>query len=172
MAKYIGNLYSLPLGKITTFGKVRIEKENELIFIYDSDTGDFICKHKIVNGFDVVVELENEEMTKSNFEKARIIFKDSEVAIEFLGKLENIQPRYSNSQARRIIKLTRFYSVEDIVIGMEHCLKIDKIHVIEVQAFLFYLRGEVIARKYQRASEYIQTRDRGNEIRGMYNGNH
>ncbi len=146
---YKGNHYKVPSKLVKESDRVRIERYNDNLIFYLASTNDIVCKHKLVGGVGNIVTLPYVEHEEPSIEEELFaIYKDSETAIRFLKRLREQKSRYVYPQCRKLIRMRRFYSDEEMIEGMEYCLKKDKCKVLELASFLLYKHGDEIAKKY------------------------
>ena len=75
-------------------------------------------------------------------------YADDEIAISFLKSLRKQKPRYVYAQCDRLRRMQKFYTDEQIQIGMAHCNLVGICTIMELSAYLLYRYGEETARKY------------------------
>lgn len=167
--EYLNNFYKLPEDAIPNDERVRVERYDKVLLIYHALTNDLICKFNIPEGVGNVVSLPKEERVLSIEQELHEYYADDEVAIEFLKELRKQKPRYVYAQCDRIRRMQKYYTEEQIRIGMQHCNLVGICTVMELSSFLLYRFGEETARRYLHHSSYKTYLLRANEIREEQN---
>ena len=82
--------------------------------------------------------------------------------------------RYVYPQCDRLRRMQKYYTDEEIHIGMVHCVNINVCTMMELSAYLLYRYGEERARKYLSKSPYKHYLERSLKIReeSEINGRH
>lgn len=168
---YKGNHYKVPPKLVKDSDRVRIERHEDNLIFYLASTNDIVCKHKLVGGVGNIVTLPHEEHEEPSLEEELFaVYKDSEIAIRFLKRLREQKSRYVYPQCRKLIRMRRFYSDEEIIEGMEYCVKKDTCKVLELASFLLYKHGEEIARKYIPKQTFRKYKETSLEIKEELDG--
>lgn len=168
--EYMGNTYKLPTKLITDNSRIRLEKYDDTLLFYHALTNDLICKHQIPDGIGNVVSLPNEEKILSIEEEMHLHYKDDDVAITFLTNMRKQKPRYVYPQCDRLRRMQKYYTDEQIHIGMVHCISKDICTIFELSSFLLFRYGENRARDYLSPSTYRHYLARSLEIKEESNG--
>ena len=92
-------------------------------------------------------------------------YADDETALHFLKGMRKQKPRYVYKQCDRLRRMQKFYTDEQIHIGMEHCILVNICTVMELSAYLLYRYGEETARKYLSHKTYKTYLHRALEIK-------
>lgn len=168
---YKGNHYKVPSKLVKESDRVRIERYNDNLIFYLASTNDIVCKHKLVGGVGNIVTLPYEEQEEPSIEEELFaIYKDSETAIRFLKRLREQKSRYVYPQCRKLIRMRRFYSDDEMIEGMEYCIKKDKCKVLELASFLLYKHGDEIAKKYIPKQTFRKYKETSLEIKEELDG--
>ncbi len=164
--EYRDNLYKLPMGRITEGDRIRIERHDDYLMFYLSNTSELICKHRLVTGIGNIVPLVAETKEEPTIEEVLLTeYKDSDVAINYLKRLREQKPRYVFAQCRKIGSLKKFYSEVVIIKGTKHCVDIDTCTAFELCSWLLMEMGEATAKKYLPTHTFRHYKDRAEEIR-------
>ena len=163
--KYMDNMYKLPEKSITDDSRVRVERYDNILLFYHALTNDLICKHTIPEGIGNVVALPQAERNVSIEDEMHLHYKDDEVAIRFLELMRKQKSRYVYPQCHRLRGMQKFYSDEEIHIGMVHCVNINVCTIMELSSYLLYRYGEERARKYLKHSSYKHYLNRSLKIK-------
>ena len=67
---------------------------------------------------------------------------DDDTALSFLKGMRKQQPRYVYKQCERVKRMQKYYTDEQIHIGMEHCNVVNACTVFELSSYLLYRYGE------------------------------
>ncbi|MGX1982308.1 hypothetical protein EDD69_102253 [Thermolongibacillus altinsuensis] len=102
---YKSNRYTVPCGTYMPFGKtvqIVIQKKQEL-FIYDSETGEYLGKHTIAHGKGKLIQNRNHlrDRTKgidAYIKRVANQFEQPDVAKEYLEHIRKAYPRYIRDQ--------------------------------------------------------------------------
>ena len=172
--KYMNNTYKLPEESITDDSRVRVERHDDILLFYHALTNDLICKHKIPDGTGNVVSMPINVKTISIEAEMHLHYKDDEIAIKFLELMRKQKSRYVYPQCDRLRRMQKYYTDEEIHIGMVHCVNINVCTMMELSAYLLYRYGEERARKYLSKSSYKHYLERSLKIReeSEINGRH
>ena len=164
--EYRDNLYKLPMGRITEGDRIRIERHNDFLMFYLANSSELICKHRLVTGTGNIVPLVAEIKEEPTIEEVLLTeYKDSDVAIKYLKRLQKQKPRYVFVQCRKIGGLKKFYSEVVIIKGMKHCIDIDTCTAFELCSWLLKKMGEATAKKYLPTHTFRHYKERAEEIR-------
>ena len=163
--KYMHNRYKLPENIVTNDSRVRVERYDDTLLVYHALTNDLICKFKIPDGTGNVVSLPKQAKSLSIEEEMYLYYKDDETAIKFLELMRKQKSRYVYPQCDRLRRMQKYYSDEEIHIGMVHCVNVNICTIMELSSYLLYRYGEEKARKYLCHSSYRHYLERSLEIR-------
>ena len=163
--EYLDNHYKLPENAVPNDERVRVEKYEDTLLIYHALTNDLICRFPVHEGTGNVVSLPQEEKVLSIEEEMHAYYADDETALQFLKRMRKQKPRYVYKQCDRLRYMQKFYTDEQIHIGMEHCVLANICTVMELSAYLLYRYGEDTARKYLSHRTYKTYLHRSLEIK-------
>ena len=163
--EYLDNHYKLPENAVPNDERVRVEKYDDTLLIYHALTNDLICRFPVPEGTGNVVSLPQEEKVLSIEEEMHAYYADDETALQFLKGMRRQKPRYVYKQCDRLRRMQKFYTDEQIHIGMEHCILVNICTVMELSAYLLYRYGEETARKYLSHRTYKTYLHRALEIK-------
>ena len=163
--KYMNNTYKLPEESLTDDSRVRVERHDDILLFYHALTNDLICKHKIPDGTGNVVSLPTNAKTVSIEAEMHLHYKDDEIAIKFLELMRKQKSRYVYPQCDRLRRMQKYYTDEEIHIGMVHCLNVNVCTMMELSAYLLYRYGEERAKKYLSKSPYKNYLERSLKIK-------
>jgi len=90
--------------------------------------------------------------------------------LEFIQRMEREQPKYFNTHCIRLNRMTKFYTMEQLLEGIQYCIKSNRCNAYELLAYLMYMHGEHIARKFLPTQQYFNHLTRCKEIRGEIDG--
>lgn len=162
---YKNNIYQLPKDSITDDSKVRIETQKDYLLIYHVLTNEMICKHKICSGEGNIVSLQQEDKKLTVQQELLEEYANNPDAIKFLKTMRKQSPRYVFQQCNRLRTLQRYYTFDQLDIGFNHCLKINKCSVFELISYLLFRYGEELAKKAINVRTYKRYKDRAEEIK-------
>jgi len=163
--EYMDNFYKLPEALVDENNRVRVEKYDKTLLFYHALTNDLICKHEIPDDTGNIVALPDEEKILSIEEEMHLHYKDDETAITFLINVRKQKPRYVYPQCDRLRRMQKYYTDEQIHIGMLHCVNKDICTIFELSSFLLYKYGENTAREYLSSNTYRHYLERSLEIK-------
>lgn len=69
-----------------------------------------------------------------------------------------------------MIRMTKFYTMEQLLGGIGYCIKTGRCNAYELLAYMMYQHGEQIAKKFLPNQQYFNHLKRSKEIRGKING--
>lgn len=97
-------------------------------------------------------------------------FAEYEIAQEFIRRMEQQQPKYFNTHCIRLYRMTRFYTIGQLLDGIEYCIDTERCSAYELLAYLMYQYGEHIAKKFLPNQQYFNHLARSKEIRREIDG--
>ncbi|MDK2788952.1 MAG: hypothetical protein PWP07_2197, partial [Epulopiscium sp.] len=97
-------------------------------------------------------------------------FAEYEIAQEFIRRMEQEQPKYFNSHCIRLNRMTKFYSMEQMLDGVRYCIETERCNAYELLAYIMYKHGEQIAKKFLPNQQYFNHLTRSKEIRREIDG--
>ena len=146
--EYMGNHYKLPEKYVPDDERVRVERIEKTMLVFQALTNDLICRFEIPDGVGKVVSAGGEAKTPSLETEMLEEFAGDETATAFLKGLRKEHPRYMFPQCSRLRKMQKFYTDEQLHTGMSHCCRADKCDMNELTAYMLYHYGEETVRKY------------------------
>ena len=162
---YQGSRYGLPKDKVRVKEAVRIEEDEDTLLFIRAGDGVIIHTEKKAASpgtrIPLKAETKDEAVSLSTLQR---IYQNSEVAMEYISKIEKTVARYKNTHYRWVIKLSRTYAEDTMEEAMEHCLKNDKCTAYELAAYLIYKTGEGAARVKMKESLFYLCKIRAKEI--------
>ena len=167
--EYQGNHYKLPDEAVPDDERVRVERYDSTLLVYHALTNDLICRFDIPEGIGSVVSLPKPEKVLSIEQELREYYSDDEVATEFLVSIRKQKPRYVYAQCDRLRRMQKYYTAEEIRLGMQHCNNVGVCTMMELSSYLLYRFGEDTARKYLKHSTYKHYLQRAMEIKEEQN---
>lgn len=168
---YKNNRYKVPSKLVKESERIRIERYDDDLLFYLASTNELICKHKLVGGEGNIVTLPYEEHEEPSLEEELYgIYKGNEIAIKFLKRLREQKSRYVYPQCRRLIHMRKYYSDDQILEGMNHCVSVDKCKVLELASYLLYKYDEETAKKYIPKQTFRKYKERSLEIKEELDG--
>jgi len=163
--EYLDNFYKLAAEAVPNDERVRVEKYENTLLIYHALTNDLICRFDVPEGTGNVVSLPETEKALSIEQELQAYYADDETALTFLKTMRKQKPRYVYAQCDRIRRMQKYYTDNQIHIGMEHCNLVGICTVLELSAYLLYRYGEDTARKYLSHRTYKTYLKRALEIK-------
>lgn len=163
--EYLDNHYKLPEEAIPNDERVRVERYDNTLLIYHALTNDLICRFEMPEGVGHIVSLPKEEKVLSIEQEMHSYYADDETAIAFLKSMRKQKPRYVYAQCDRLRRMQKYYTDEQIHVGMEHCNLVGICTMLELSAYLLYRYGEDTARKYLLHRSYKTYLKRALEIK-------
>jgi hypothetical protein len=91
-------------------------------------------------------------------------FAEHEITQEFIRRMEQEQPKYFNSHCIRLNRMTKFYSMEQMLDGIRYCIETERCNAYELLAYIMYKHGEQIAKKFLPNQQYFNHLTRSKEI--------
>lgn len=167
--EYLDNFYKLPEDAVPNDERVRVEKYENTLLVYHALTNDLICRFEVPEGVGNVVSLPEENKVLSIEEEMKMYYADDDTALAFLKGMRKQQPRYVYKQCERIKRMQKYYTDEQIHIGMEHCNVVNACTVFELSSYLLYRYGEDTARRYLNHRTYKTYLKRAHEIKEEQN---
>lgn len=151
--------------------RIRIEDDGELLLFYDTETNELLAKYPVTEDTGQVFKPEGSG-ARNRVSHAVIIqyFKEHKIAQEFIQRMEQEQPKYFNAHCIRLNRMTRFYTIEQLLDGIRYCIKTERCNAYELLAYLMYRHGEQIARKFLPNQQYFNHLTRSKEIGSEIDG--
>lgn len=169
--QYKGNLYQITIGTMNAHQRIRVDDDGELLLFYDTDTNELLAKYPVTDEIGQVFKPEKEDVEdRASLAVAKHFFKDYENAQEFLLRLEQEQPKYLYAHCIRLNRMTKFYSMEQLLDGMEFCFKSGHCSAYELAAYLMYRHGPEKAKQFMNNQQYFNHLTRSKEIRREIDG--
>ena len=165
--KYKGNLYFIPPEANLEKCKVKVKEEDGVLYVYRLLTNELVIKHEIPIGQGRVVSTryENKGDLKLYNHQIDMFFENNKIMKKYMdSSLREGNPEYRVSQSRRIVRMTRYYSKEELLDGMKYCIKVNKCSVYELSSYMIYKYGEDKARVYLHANELSHFKKRSKQI--------
>jgi len=69
--------------------------------------------------------------------------------------MEKEKPKYLNSHCIRLNRMTKFYTMEQLLDGISYCIKAERCNAYELLAYLMYQHGEQIAKSFLPNQQYF-----------------
>jgi len=140
---YNSNRYTLPLGSYYPEREVMLKEDQDMLMIYDIETGEQLASHKISLDKGRLISNNNHKRDHS----ARIfeIYQDtlanmggSEIAAAFLDGIRQEKPRYIRDQYNLITRTITNYPPEVISKALKHCVERRIFSAVEFKTALEY----------------------------------
>lgn len=169
--EYNDNFYKVPTTITKDGDRVRVEKNDDYILIYQALTNDLICKHKLVDGVGKVIKVPVEEIKELLVEEELLaLYKDKKEVTDFIVGMRKQKPRYIYPQCRRFIKLRKIYNEDQLLEGIKFCNKKEIYTIMELSSFLLYKYGEDLAKKHIQIHVFKHYKQEADKIREKENG--
>src|SRR5690606_36559663 len=68
-------------------------------------------------------------------------FAEYEIAQEFIRRMEQQQPKYFNTYCIRLYRMTKFYTIGQLLDGIEYCIDAERCNAYELLAYLMYVNA-------------------------------
>ena len=94
----------------------------------------------------------------------RRLFKNSDLALDFLERLADKVTRYKNTHYRGIYTLSMVYTSDEMESAMEHCINVDNCTIHELAAYLIYRYGERKGRHQMSKHLFYQCKQRATQL--------
>ncbi len=151
--------------------RIRIEDDGEMLLFYDAETNDLLAKYPVTKDTGQLFKPEeNYSRDRVSLTIIKQYFAEYEIAQEFIRLMELQQPKYFNSHCIRINRMTKFYTIGQLLDGIEYCIDTERCSAYELLAYLMYQYGEHIAKKFLPNQQYFNHLARSKEIRREING--
>ena len=163
--EFRGSSYYIPQELVKPGDRVRIEEDDEkLVFSKpDAETVIYIAEKAKEKGKCVLPDIEeNEDSVKYNALKR--LFKNSDLALDFLERLADKVTRYKNTHYRGIYTLSTVYTSDEMESAMEHCINVDNCTIHELAAYLIYRYGERKGRHQMSKHLFYQCKQRAIQL--------
>ena len=171
VVSYKGNRYQIDVGVMDAHQRIRIEDDGEILLFYDTDTNELLAKYPVTEDTGQIFKAE-EKNNRNRVSHALIkqYFAEHEIAQEFIRRMEQEQPKYFNSHCIRLNRMTKFYSMEQMLDGIRYCIETERCNAYELLAYMMYKHGEQIAKKFLPNQQYFNHLTRSKEIRREIDG--
>jgi transposase len=171
VVSYKGNRYLINTGMMDVHKRIRIEDDVEMLLFYDAETNDLLAKYPVTEDTGQLFKPEeNYSRDRVSLTIIKQYFAEYEIAQEFIRLMELQQPKYFNSHCIRINRMTKFYTIGQLLDGIEYCIDTERCSAYELLAYLMYQYGEHIAKKFLPNQQYFNHLARSKEIRREIDG--
>jgi len=171
VVSYKGNRYLINTGMMDVHKRIRIEDDGEMFLFYDAETNDLLAKYPVTEDTGQLFKPEeNYSRDRVSLTIIKQYFAEYEIAQEFIRLMELQQPKYFNSHCIRINRMTKFYTIGQLLDGIEYCIDTERCSAYELLAYLMYQYGEHIAKKFLPNQQYFNHLARSKEIRREIDG--
>ena len=157
--------YYIPQELVKAGDKVRVDEDDEKVVFSDpeDETVIYIAQKGVNRGERVLPDVgENED--SANYTALKRLYKDSELALEFLEKVAETVTRYKNTHYRGIYTLAKMYTSCEMESAMAHCIEADNCTIHELAAYLIYRYGERKARYQMSKHMFYMCRQRAAQL--------
>jgi transposase len=169
--RYKGNLYQINIGTMNIHHRIRIEDDGEMLLFYDTDTNELLAKYPVIDNTGQVFKSNDTNNTnRVAHSLIKQYFAEHEMAQEFLLQMEKEKPKYFNSHCIRLNRMTKFYTMEQLIDGIRYCIKAERCNAYELLAYLMHQHGEQIAKSFLPNQQYFNHLARSKEIRRKIDG--
>ena len=165
---YRGNIYEIPSEYKMEHMRVKLVEKDDVLYIYKPITDELICKHNIPIGQGRVLSSHNANRGDNDLyvRQINLFFGDNEIKNKYMdGCLRKGNPSYIVSQNRRLVRMTKYYSKEELLEAMKYCIKADKCSMHELGSYLVYLLGTDRARAYLHHTDFAMFKKRAKIIK-------
>ena len=164
--KYKGNRYVVnPLLRLSGC-RVKIVVDDNKMKVYRAVGDEFIAEYDLIVGEGYI------NTCKKVTEKASIypkiinnLFGQDNNVEKFIEAMKKLQPDYFIKQTRRFVRMTRFYTKDELYEGIMYCLKKKKETIMELSSYLIYKYGQDRGKMYLKFQELYQYTRRSKEIK-------
>ena len=164
--KYKGNRYVVnPLLHLSGC-RVKIVVDDNKMKVYRAVGDEFIAEYDLLVGEGYI------NTCKKVTEKASIypkiinnLFGQDKNVEKFIEAMKKLQPDYFIKQTRRFVRMTRFYTKDELYEGIMYCLKKKKETIMELSSYLIYKYGQDRGKMYLKFQELYQYTRRSKEIK-------
>ncbi|MBQ8540814.1 MAG: IS21 family transposase [Clostridia bacterium] len=167
---YKDNRYEIPQEAMLEGCRVRVVEDDGNLLIYRSATDDLVCKHPLCTDVGRVISLEGKKRDIVSMEELEDLFADSWVAETFFNAIHEGNPRYMDSQCKRLLRMTNYYSIAQLEDGMAYCSRMGECTVHELTSYLIFRFGESVAAQFLNTSQMRNYKRRVAEIKEEQNG--
>jgi len=166
VVSYKGNRYQINTGMMDAHKRIRIEDDGEMLLFYDAETNDLLAKYPVTEDTGQLFKPEeNYSRDRVSLTIIKQYFAEYEIAQEFIRRMEQQQPKYFNTHCIRLYRMTKFYTIGQLLDGIEYCIDTERCSAYELLAYLMYQYGEHIAKKFLPNQQYFNHLARSKEIR-------
>ena len=150
VVNYLQNRYAVPNGTYASGKKVNLEVDepNNLLKIYDLDTGELIQTHLIAVGVGKYIGNSHPERDKAKYsvlkEKTFTGFADIPLAKEFIEKIMEVKVRYTRDQLSILNKLKEKYPKEELADAVSYCMEKNLFSAIDFGDTLEYFHKKEV----------------------------
>ncbi len=163
---YDWSKYELPHSQVKQFDQIRIEENDGVLMFYKAGNGELIykCRKSAEEGGDIPYKDDGVEMETVGEKAVRRIFEDVEDIENFISKIRTQNGRYASIQMRRIVSLTKAYSVDQVETAIRYCIRVGICSLNEIQAYLIYRYGISIGKRKLSAHAFYHCKKHAEEI--------
>ena len=167
---YKDNRYEIPQEAMLEGCRVRVIEEAESLLIFRASTDELVYKHRLCTEVGRVISIEGKHKEIVSMDELEEVFADSISAGKFFDVLHYGNPRYLDSQCKRLLRMTNYYTVAQLEDGFAYCLRIGDCTVYELTSYLILRFGETVARQFLSDSQMRNYKKRVNQIREEQHG--
>ena len=96
--KYKLNFYEMPSGTHLLTSKVRVEEDNAQLLFYFPETGKLICKHKLIEGENIIASYEQLEYHGAKRRAVEDMFEGIEAFEKYMAVIKKKKPKRSKQR--------------------------------------------------------------------------
>ena len=123
VVNYKGNRYQINTGMMDAHKRIRIEDDGEMLLFYDAETNDLLAKYPVTKDTGQLFKPEeNYRRDRVSLTIIKQYFAEYEIAQEFIRRMEQQQPKYFNTHCIRLYRMTKFYTIGQLLDGIEYCI--------------------------------------------------
>jgi transposase len=137
--RYKGNRYQVDVGIMDAHKRIRIEDDGEIILFYDTETNELLAKYPATEETGQLFKAEESNIeNRVSLALIKQYFAGHENALEFIQRMEQERPKYFNTHCIRLNRMTKFYTMEQLLEGIQYCIKSNRCNAYELLAYLMY----------------------------------
>ena len=164
--RYKGNRYVVnPLLHLSGC-RVKVIVDDKKMKVYRALGDELIAEYDLIVGEGYVNTCKKVTDKTSIYPKViNNIFGQDKNVEKFIKSMKKIQPDYFIKQTRRFVRMTKFYTKDEMYEGIMYCLKKKKETIFELSSYLIYKYGRDRGKVYLKFKELNQYTKRSKEIK-------
>ena len=163
--RYKNNRYILNPKLHLSGYRVKVVATDDKIKVYRAVGDEYIAEFDVIVGEGYVNTCKQVAGKTTIYPKViENTYRNDENVKHFIERLNEIQPDYFVKAMRRLVRMLKFYTKDEIYEGILYCLSIKKETIYELSSYLIYKHGRDRGKMYLKTNELNNYARRAKEI--------